>query len=367
MRCGRRVHSDPGRSKLKTKTLALTAAVVAAGSLATVDAASAREQVQIAGSSTVLPYANIVAEQFGKSYSQFKTPVVESGGSSAGLKQFCQGLGEKTIDIANSSRKIKDAEVKACADAGVKEIMEIRFGYDGIVFATDAGSAAWTLEPKDLYLALAAKVPSDGKLVDNPNKTWKQVNDKLPDWPITAYIPGEKHGTREVFEEKVLLAGCKAVDGLKLNEAAAEGDEKAKKKAGEMGCVKVRKDGVSIDIDGDYTETLARLKSNPKGVGVFGLSFYENNTDKLKVATMSGVSPSVETIATGKYPVSRPLFFYVKKAHMGVTPGLKEYVDFFTSTKMIGPDGPLAEYGLVPMPVEELKALQSDVGAAKTM
>lgn len=352
---------------MKTKTLALTAAVVAVGSFATVDAASARDQVQIAGSSTVLPYANIVAEQYGKAYSQFKTPIVESGGSSAGLKQFCQGLGEKTIDIANSSRKIKDSEVKSCADAGVKDIMEIRFGYDGIVFATDASGQPWALEPKDLYMALAAEVPVDGKLGTNPNKTWKQVNDKLPDWPIVAYIPGEKHGTREVFEEKVLAEGCKAAGGDKLQLAKAEGDDKAKKKAAHNGCIKVRKDGGSVDIDGDYTETLARLKSNPKGVGVFGLSFYENNTDKLKVATMSGVAPSVETIATGKYPVSRPLFFYVKKAHIGVIPGLKEYVEFFTATKMIGPDGPLAEYGLVPMPAEELKALQADVSAAKTM
>lgn len=352
---------------MKTKSLALTAAVVAAGSFATVDAASARNQVQIAGSSTVLPYANIVAEQFGKAYSQFKTPVVESGGSSAGLKQFCQGLGEKTIDIANSSRKMKDAEVKSCADAGVKDIMEIRFGYDGIVFATDAGAAAWALEPKDLYLALAEQVPVDGKLAANPNKTWKQVNDKLPDWPITAYVPGEKHGTREVFEEKVLIAGCKATGGEKLLEAAATGDENAKKKAVHNGCIKVRKDGASVDIDGDYTETLARLKSNPKGIGVFGLSFYENNTDKLRVATMSGIAPSLETIATGKYPVSRPLFFYVKKAHIGVVPGLKDYVDFFTSTKMLGEDGPLAEYGLVPLPADELKALQADVGTAKTM
>jgi phosphate transport system substrate-binding protein len=323
--------------------------------------------VQIAGSSTVLPYANIVAEQFGKTNAKLKTPVVESGGSSAGLKQFCTGVGDNTIDIANASRPIRPSEIEACAKAGVKDIVQVQFGYDGIVFAVDAKAGDWALEPKDVFLAVAAQVPVDGKLVDNPNKTWKQVNAKLPDFPIVAYIPGEKHGTREVFEEKVMLVGCKAAGGDKLHHATAGGDEKAKKSAAEKGCIRVRKDGGAVDIDGDYTETLARLKTNPKGVGVFGLSFYENNTDKLKVATMSGVMPSVETIATGKYPVSRPLFFYVKKAHVGVIPGLKEYVEFFVSDKMVGPDGPLAEYGLVPAPEAERKAVQAAVKEMKTM
>ncbi|MEJ2518220.1 MAG: substrate-binding domain-containing protein [Methyloceanibacter sp.] len=297
---------------------AIAASTLGVAALCTGGPAFARDQVQIAGSSTVLPYAQIVAEDFGKTYSKFKAPVVESGGSSAGLKQFCKGVGEGTIDIANSSRQIKDNEIEACAEAGVKNIIPVRFGYDGIVFATDVNKADWALEPKDVYLALAEEVPVDGKMVKNPNKTWKDVNDKLPDWKIVAYIPGEKHGTREVF-------------------------------------------------DGDYTETLARLQSNPEGVGVFGLSFYENNTDKLKVATMSGITPSVETISSGEYPVSRPLFFYVKKDHIGVIPGLKEYVEFFTSEKMIGPDGPLADYGLVPLPENELEALQEEVKEGKVL
>lgn len=240
--------------------------------------------------------------------------------------------------------------------------MPVRFGYDGIVFATDAKSDAWALEPKDVYLALADEIPVDGKMTANPNKTWKDVNDKLPDWKIVAYIPGEKHGTREVFEEKVLAVGCEAVGGMKALEEGGM-DEKAAEKA----CVKVRKDGGAVDIDGDYTETLARIQSNPEGVGVFGLSFYENNTDKLNVATMSGISPSVETISSGEYPVSRPLFFYVKKDHIGVIPGLKEYVEFFTSEKMIGPDGPLADYGLVPLPENELEALQEEVKEGKVL
>lgn len=353
---------------MSTKFIAYTAAAAVVGSIAFAGAASARDQVHIAGSSTVLPYANIVAEQFGKTFNKFKTPIVESGGSSAGLKQFCQGLGETTIDIANASRKIKKKEIEECAKNGVKDIIEVQFGYDGIVFAVDAKSDAWALEPKDVYLALAAEVPKDGKLVANPYKTWKEVNDKLPDWPIVAYIPGEKHGTREVFEKKVLAAGCKTAGGMDLQLAKAKGDsDKAKKKSATKACYKVRKDGGAVDIDGDYTETLARLTSNPKGVGVFGLSFYENNTDKLKVATMSGITPTVETISTGKYPVSRPLQFYVKKAHIGVVPGLKEYVEFFSSDKMIGPDGPLAEYGLVPSPDAERESLQEAVKAAKTM
>jgi phosphate transport system substrate-binding protein len=353
---------------VSTKFIAYTAAAAVVGSIAFAGTASARDQVHIAGSSTVLPYANIVAEQFGKTYNTFKTPIVESGGTGAGIKQFCSGLDDTTIDIANASRKIKKEELEECSKNGVKEILEVQFGYDGIVFAVDAKGGDWALEPKDVYLALAAEVPKDGKLVPNAAKTWKEVNDKLPDWPIAAFIPGEKHGTREVFEEKVLGAGAKAVGADKLFLAKAEGaDDAAKKKAADKAAVRVRKDGAAVDIDGDYTETLARLTSNPKAVGVFGLSFYENNKDKLKVATISGVSPSVETVAAGKYPVSRPLQFYVKKAHIGVVPGLKEYVEFFTSDKIIGPEGPLAEYGLVPSPDAERKKLQEDVKAAKTM
>ena len=192
------------------------------------------------------------------------------------------------------------------------------------------GAPTFAFEPKDWYLALAAEIPgADGKLAANTNKTWKQVNAAFPEWTIAAYIPGEKHGTREVFEEKTLHAGCVKAGA---HEAMVKGG--MDKAAADKACIKVRKDGVAVDIDGDYTETLARLQSNKQGIGVFGLSFYENNTDKLKVATMGGVAPSVETVATGKYPVSRPLFFYVKKAHVGVIPGLKEYVEFFTSDRM---------------------------------
>jgi phosphate transport system substrate-binding protein len=356
---------------VKSKFIALTAAAAVAGGFA-VAPAYARDEIKVAGSSTVLPYAKIVAEDFQKGSGKFKV-VVESGGSGAGINQFCKGVGPDFIDIANSSRKIKPEELEACKKSGVTDVVEVRFGYDGIVFASDAKGAEFKFTPKDWFLALGAEVPVDGKIAANPNKTWKQVNPAFPEWEIAAYIPGEKHGTREVFEEKVLIAGCKAAGAEKLIEekAKAEGKSEADaKKAAESGCKKVRKDDGgkhAIDIDGDYTETLARLQSNKTGIGVFGLAFYENNTDKLRVATVSDIKPSVETIAEGKYPVSRPLFFYVKKAHLGVIPGLKEYVEFFTSDKVIGEDGPLANYGLVPLPKTEADELRKLVKDMKTM
>jgi phosphate transport system substrate-binding protein len=322
-----------------------------------------RDQIHIAGSSTILPYAQIVAEGFAKANPKFKAPVVESGGSGAGIKQFCQGVGEETIDIANSSRPIKAEEIATCATNGVKDIIEVKFGYDGIVFAVDKSVGDISLVPADLYLALAAQVPDkDGKMIDNPNKSWKQVNDKLPDMPIMAFVPGEKHGTREVFEQMVLAAGCAVVKGDEALMAAGMSKDDAAK-----ACVKMRKDGASVDIDGDYTETLARLGTNKTAVGVFGLSFYENNSDKLKVAPVSGIVPSVETVVSGKYPVSRPLFFYVKKAHVGVVPGIMEYATYFVSDKIAGAEGPLAEAGLVPSPAAELKSVQDGVKAGTVM
>ncbi|MFZ1108616.1 MAG: substrate-binding domain-containing protein [Rhodomicrobium sp.] len=353
--------------------LVATVAATAAFGLIAAGSASARDQVKIAGSSTVFPYAKIVAENYAKANPGLKAPVVESGGSSAGLKQFCEGVGEDKIDIANSSRRIKKGEQETCAQNGVSDIVEVKFGYDGIVFASDVKGPSFALEPKDVFLALAPEVPVGGKLAANPNKTLKQVNPAFPEWEIVAYIPGEKHGTREVFEQKVLVAGCKAAGADKLLEEKlkAEGTAEDKlKEAAEKACAKVRKDDGgkhAIDIDGDYTETLARLSSNKQAIGVFGLSFYENNSDKLKVATVSGVMPTVETIAAGKYPVSRPLFFYIKKAHVGVIPGLKEYSEFFVSDKIIGEDGPLAQYGLVPLPEKEAKETREAVKTLKIL
>ncbi len=326
-------------SFVKLTTSALTIAAVSA------TAAAARDQVQVAGSSTVLPYASIVAEAFGENF-DFPTPVVESGGSSAGLKRFCEGVGENTIDIANASRAIKEKEIAACAENGVTDIIEVRIGYDGIVFASDIQGNSFAYTPSDWFLALSDQILVDGALVANPNKTWAEVNADFPAQDIQAFVPGTKHGTREVFEDKVILAGCEATGAFDVLKEANGGDKKAAEKA----CIALRTDGRSVDIDGDYTETLARIESNKDGIGVFGLAFYENNTDKLQVATMSGIVPSTESIATGEYPVSRPLFFYVKKAHIGVIPGLKEFAEFFIADEIAGEDGPLSEYGLVADP-----------------
>jgi len=337
-----------------------TSASVLAISAVAATASFARDNVQVAGSSTVLPYASIVAEAFGENF-DFPTPVVESGGSSAGLKRFCEGVGENTIDIANASRGIREKEIKACADNGVTDIIEVRIGYDGIVFASQLNGPAFTaFQPSDLFNALAPKVVVDGALVDNPYTKWNEFNADLPDAEILAFIPGTKHGTREVFEEKVIAAGCEATGALAAMVASgmSEGDA-------EDACLSVRTDGKSVDIDGDYTETLARIDANTNGIGVFGLAFYENNTDKLKVATMGGVAPTTETISTGEYPVSRPLFFYIKAAHLGVIPGLQEFADFFVSDEIAGPDGPLANYGLVSDP--ELAKTQDAVSSGMTM
>ncbi|MBP6736036.1 MAG: substrate-binding domain-containing protein [Rhodobacteraceae bacterium] len=344
-------------SKISVSTLA----ILAASTLA----ASARDQLQISGSSTVLPYATIVAEAFGENF-DFPTPVVEGGGSGAGRKKLCEGVGETTIDIANSSSRIKQSDIDLCATNGVNELMEVRIGYDGIVFASDIAGADFALTPADVWGALAATTVKDGAAAANTAKTWADVNPALPAQDILAFVPGTKHGTREVFDVNVIEQGCKDAGAYDIYVAASTGaDDDAKKKEAVEKCLALRTDGVSVDIDGDYTETLSRIAANKTAIGVFGLSFYENNTDKLKVATVNGVVPSVETISKGEYPVSRPLFFYVKKAHIGVIPGLKEYIEFFVSDDMAGPGGPLSDYGLVPDP--ELAATQAAVAAETPM
>ena len=287
----------------------------------------ARDNIQIAGSSTVLPFASIVAEEFGNSFSQFKTPIVGSGGSSGGIRQFCQGTGSNTIDIANSSRKIKDKELAACAEKGVKNVIEVKIGYDGIVFASRRDSNKFELTTD--HIAAAAKGTA---------KTWNEIDSKLPKQEIMLIIPASNHGTREVFEHKAL--GCKKECPL-------------------------RQDGRIIEIAGDYTETLSKLNIDKNAVGVFGLSFYDSNRDKLQVATVNGVTPSAATIETGEYPISRPLYFYIKGDHIGMIPGLQDYARFFISAAVSGVGSPLEKAGLVPLNDKERREVLANIEAKK--
>ena len=307
--------------------------------------AQARDYVSVAGSSTVLPFAAAAAEGFKRRHPNFRTPVVESGGSSAGLKLFCQGVGTDTIDVANASRRMKKKELETCHANGV-QVIELSIGYDGIVFASDISVSPMDVTLKDLFLALAAKVPVNGELVDNPFERWSDLNPAYPDNKILAFIPGEKHGTRDVFETIVMHGGCKEVAGLK---DLVGGDAKAFKSF----CQRIRKDGVAVDIDGDYTVTLTRIQSNKGAMGVFGFSFYDQNRDRIQVATVGGQSPSFESISDGSWPIARPLYIYVKGQHLGVVAGLDEYTRFFMSDDVIGDDGIATDIGLIPAPQKE--------------
>ena len=331
------------RTMKKSGLNKLALGLVAAAGLALSTTALARDTIQAAGSSTVLPFSSIAAEEFGNAYAQFKTPVIGSGGTGGGMRQFCAGAGLDTIDIGNASRPITSAEKEACNSNGVKQVIEVKFGYDGIVFASRSDSGTFALEPRHVFLAQAAEVPKDGKMVANPYTRWNQIDASLPDQEIVLAIPGSNHGTREVYDLNVVRAGCETFADVK----ALEGD------ARNSFCHALRSDGRIIEIAGDYTETLARLTAQREAIGVFGLSFYESNRDRLKVATVSGVSPSVDTILAGDYPVSRPLFFYVKGDHIGVVPGLQEFALYFLSDAVSGFGSPLEEAGLIPLSDEE--------------
>ena len=341
--------------RLNPRHIALALAV--SGITVATTANAARDTIQIAGSSTVLPFTSIVAEEFGNTFPQFKTPVVGSGGTSGGLKQFCQGVGDNTIDIANASRKIKDTELAACKKAGVKTVQEIKIGYDGIVFASNAKKAVYKLKPVHVFTAISAQLPSNGKLVANPYTTWNQIDPSLPKEAITLVIPASNHGTREVFQEKMVDAGCEAFDYFKNLEKDAQ------KKA----CSTFRKDGRVIEIAGDYTETLARLKTSPNAVGVFGLSFYDQNRDKLRVATVNAVTPSEKTILSGQYPVSRPLFIYVKGEHLKSIKGLPQFAEYFLNKKVSGKGSKLERAGLISMSDKERAKILADFKAGKAV
>ena len=319
-----------------------------ASSIAIVGAGSGRDYINIVGSSTVYPFATVVAEQFGKT-TQFKTPKIESTGSGGGLKLFCAGVGVEHPDITNASRRIKQSEYETCAANGVKEIVEVKIGYDGIVLASSKKAAPLKLTRKDIFLALAKDVPDpngDEKVVPNPYKTWKEVNPALPDKSIEVLGPPPTSGTRDAFTELAMEDGANHFAWIKAL-------SKADKKKYQAIAHSVREDGAYIEAGENDNLIVQKLEANPNALGIFGFSFLDQNTDKIHGSYVDGVQPTFEAIADGKYSLSRPLFFYVKKAHVGVIPGIQEYLNEFTSEKAWGADGYLAEKGMIPMPDAE--------------
>lgn len=340
----------------------LALAVAATVLTATAYGQSARDYISIVGSSTVYPFTTAVAEQFGKANASFKTPKVESTGTGGGFKLFCGGVGVQHPDISNASRAIKKSEIETCAKNGVTEIVEINIGFDGIVLASSKKNKPMPLTIKDLWLALAKEVPdpATGKLVLNNFKTWKDINPALPAKKIEVLGPPPTSGTRDAFVELVMDHGCKEFPAIKDLEKA---DEKKAKAA----CQTIREDGAFIEAGENDNLIVNKLVANPNALGIFGYSFLEENLDKIQGETINGVAPSFETIADGKYPVSRPLFVYVKKAHIGVIPGIKEFITEFTSAKAVGDDGYLARKGLIPLPDAKRKQVATDVNALKVM
>ncbi len=324
----------------KTITLAALAMIAATG------AAEARDQIRIVGSSTVFPFSTTVAERFGKTTS-FKTPVVESTGSGGGLKLFCAGAGADTPDIANSSRRIKASEVETCARNGVTGIAEVKIGYDGIVVANSRKAPQYDLSLRDLYLALARTVPdAQGNLVANPYKTWKDIDPALPAVKIEVMGPPPTSGTRDAFVELAMDVGCESFEQI----AALKKTDPGKFK--EV-CQTIREDGAYVEAGENDNLIVQKLEANADALGIFGYSFLEENSDKIQGSIVSGAEPEFELIADGKYPLARPLYFYVKTAHVGSIPGIAEFLAEFASDKAWGEDGYLADKGLIPMPDAE--------------
>jgi phosphate transport system substrate-binding protein len=364
--------------KIRALALATAMTTLAAGNAI----AATRDYISIVGSSTVYPFATVVAETFGKS-TNFKTPKIESTGSGGGLKLFCAGVGVEHPDITNASRRIKQSEVEKCHKNGVEKIVEIKVGYDGIAIANAKSAPLFELSRKDLFMALAKQVPGeDGKLMDNPYKSWKEVNASLPDNKIEVLGPPPTSGTRDAFAELAMEGGAKKIDDLKTLRGlkADQGDEikqmmeklglpmsayeeRMKKKGKVKGkdmfklvAHAIREDGAYIEAGENDNLIVQKLEANPNALGIFGFSFLDQNADKVQGSKIDGEAPEFESIASGKYPVSRPLFFYVKGAHVGKVPGIREYLAEFTNDKAWGDEGYLTEKGMIPMPKEERAA-----------
>jgi phosphate transport system substrate-binding protein len=340
-------------TRVYLKNLTLAAAVLLG--LAAPQQADARDQIRIVGSSTVFPFATAVAEQFGRT-TAFKSPVVESTGSGGGLKLFCSGVGVETPDITNSSRAIKSSEIEKCVSNGVTANVEVRIGFDGIVIANSKQSPRVELTKEQVFRALAKDVPIGGKLVPNPYRKWSDIDSSLPDVKIEVLGPPPTSGTRDAFVELAMEGGAKEIPML-----AAKGKED--KKAFTAIAHAIREDGAYVEAGENDNLIVQKLEANPNALGIFGFSFLDQNTDRMQGSLVDGVEPTFDNIASGEYGVSRSLYLYVKKAHVGAVPGIEEYLAEFTRDRAAGEDGYLADKGLIPLPdVERAKVRQQAMG-----
>ena len=310
---------------------------------------AARDQIRIVGSSTVYPFTTAVAEEFGKS-SGMKTPVVESTGTGGGMKLFCAGVGEEHPDFTNASRQIKKSEFEDCAKNGVTDIVEIKVGFDGLSLANSKAGASFELTKQQVFQALAKEVPgADGKLVANPYMTWADIDPALPATKIEVLGPPPTSGTRDSFVELVMEPGAAKFETL----AALKKDDA---KAFEKVWKSIREDGAYVEAGENDNLIVQKLEANKDALGIFGFSFLEENASVIKGLKIDGVEPTYETVASGDYKVSRPLYVYAKKAHVGVIPGMAEFVAEFVSDKAISDEGYLSDKGLITLPGEDAKA-----------
>jgi phosphate transport system substrate-binding protein len=342
------------------KSLFLTTALSVALGISQAQANS-RDYINIVGSSTVYPFTTVVAEQFGKT-TNFKTPKVESTGSGGGIKLFCAGVGVEHPDMTNSSRRIKKSEVENCAANGVKDIVEVKVGYDGIAIANAKSATPMDLSLRDVFLALAKQVPDGDKesLIPNPYKTWKEINPALPNLKIEVLGPPPTSGTRDAFVELGMEGGCKTFAWIKALEKSD------KSKYADI-CHTLREDGAFIEAGENDNLIVQKLAANPAAVGIFGFSYLDQNIDKIQGSSINGIPASFDSIADSSYPIARPMYIYVKKAHVGTIPGINEFLAEFTSDKAWGEEGYLTDKGLIPMPKEERAQFAADAKDLKTL
>jgi phosphate transport system substrate-binding protein len=339
---------------LKSSRTIITAGVLAGVVAIATGAAEARDQIRIVGSSTVYPFTTAVAEQLGKT-AGIKTPVVESTGTGGGMKLFCAGVGEGHPDATNASRRMKKGEFADCQKNGVKDIVEITVGFDGISVAQSKDGAPMKLTLAQLFLAIAKEVPgADGKLVANPNKNWSDIDKSLPNTKIEVLGPPPTSGTRDALHELLLEHGAAAVPALA---ALKKSDSKAFDKAWKS----LREDGAYVEAGENDNLIVQKLVANKNAFGIFGYSFLEENTSKLRGVSLNAVEPTYENIAGGKYPGSRLLYVYVKKQHVGVVPGIDKFVAEYVSPKAIGEDGYLSKKGLVTLPKADADKVRKSV------